>query len=146
MSMDWDSSLDEAEAKTAASDFELLPDGEYEIEIKKLEKDSYTAGPGSKISSCPLAIVHVIAKSSDGKRNYFRERLYIHEDNKWRLFQFFVCLGLRKHGDGKSNMPWAQVEGATGRAKLGHRVSKTNGESYQTVVRWLEPAVAPDEW
>ena len=139
MAMDWDSNLSEEEAAETGNNFELLPDGEYNIEIKKLEKDSYTATPTSKIPSCPMAIVHIQATADDGKTNYFRERLYLYEDNRWRLLQFFTCLGLRKHGDGKVSMPWNKVEGCTGRAKLGHRTSKKDGNDYQTVVKWLDP-------
>jgi len=147
--MDWDSNLTEEEAAETASEFKLLPDGEYDFEVKKLEKDSYTATPNSKIPSCPLAVVHIQASTPDGEiTNYFRERLYLYDANKWRLLQFFTCLGLRKHGDGKTTMPWNKVEGCTGRAKLGHHVSKKDGNDYQTVVKWLDPAdggeAAPD--
>ena len=138
MAMDWDSNLSEEEAAETGNNFELLPDGEYNIEIKKLEKDSYTASPTSKIPSCPMAIVHIQATNGE-KTNYFRERLYLYEDNRWRLLQFFTCIGLRKHGDGKTNMPWNKVEGCTGRAKLGHRTSKKDGNDYQVVLKWLDP-------
>ncbi len=145
MSMDWNSDLLEEAANETGSTFELLPDGEYDIVVKKLEKDSYTATPQSKIPSCPMAIVHVQATAPDGKTNYFRERLYLYDENKWRLLQFFTCIGLRKHGDGKTNMPWNKVEGCTGRAKLGHRTSKKDGNDYQTVVKWLDPEPPADE-
>ena len=39
MSMDWDSDLSEEAANETGSTFELLPDGEYDIVVKKLEKD-----------------------------------------------------------------------------------------------------------
>jgi hypothetical protein len=151
--MDWDSNLTEEEAVASKDSFELLPDGEYDFEVKKLEKDSYTATPTSKIPSCPVAIVHIQATAPDGKTNYFRERLYLYDDNKWRLLQFFTCLGLRKHGDGKTNMPWSKVEGSTGRAQLGHHKSKKDGNDYQTVAKWLDPEPeqpasdnAEDDW
>lgn len=138
--MDWDSNLTEEEAAQSGDTFELLPDGEYAFEVKKLEKSSYTATPNAKIPSCPMAVVHVQASTPDGsKTNYFRERLYLYDGNKWRLLQFFTCLGLRKHGDGKTTMPWGKVEGCTGRAKLGHRKSAKDGNDYQTVVKWLDP-------
>ena len=120
--MDWDSNLTEEDAAQSGNNFELLPDGDYAFEVKKLEKSSYTATPNARIPSCPMAIVHLQASTPDGsKTNYFRERLYLYDGNKWRLLQFFTCLGLRKHGDGKSTK---------------------DGNDYQTVTKWLDPVDA----
>lgn len=146
--MDWDSDLGEQEAaeQKGTSDFELLPDGEYHFTVKKLEKDRFTAKPESKIPSCPMAIVHLLVKTADGKHaNYFRENLYLYDENKWKLLQFFTCIGLRKHGDGKTKMPWSEVEGCEGRAMLGHRANKNDpSKVYNTVKKWLDPAPAAD--
>ena len=48
--MDWDSDLGEQEAaeQQKKNEFELLPDGDYDFEIKKLEKDAYTATKDGK--------------------------------------------------------------------------------------------------
>ena len=69
--MDWDSDLGEQEAaeQKKKNEFELLPDGDYDFEIKKLEKDRDTAGPQSKIQSCTVAMVHLFIKNADGKQN-----------------------------------------------------------------------------
>jgi len=146
--MDWDSELGEQEAaeQKKNSDFELLPDGDYHFKVMKLEKDRFTAGPQSKIPSCPVAIVHLLVKAEDGKANYFRENLYLYDENKWKLLQFFTCIGLRKHGDGKTKMPWNEVEGCEGRAKLGHRVNKKDSTKvYNCVQKWYDPEPPKEE-
>ena len=146
--MDWDSDLGEQEAaeQKKKNEFELLPDGDYDFEIKKLEKDRYTAGPQSKIPSCPVAIVHLLIKTEDGKQNYFRENLYLYDENKWKLLQFFTSIGLRKHGDGKSKMPWGEVEGCTGRAKIGHRANKKDtSKVYNCVQKWYDPTTEEEK-
>ena len=119
-----------------------MPEGEYQFTVKKLEREYYTAKPDSKIPSCPKAVVHLLIRTDDGEAAYFRENLFLHQGNKWQLFQFFTCLGLRKHGDGTKKMPWDNVEGATGRALIGHRKYKaSDGEekTTNTVKKWLDP-------
>ena len=142
--MSWDDELDANEAveQQKENDFIVLPDGEYEFTIKKFEKDQYVAKPDAKIPSCPVAKLQLLIKTEDGEAAYFRESLFLHAGNKWQLFQFFTCLGLRKHGDGTKKMPWDSVEGATGRALIGKRKYKaSDGEekTTNTVKKWLDP-------
>lgn len=149
-SMSWDDVLDENEAveQQKQNDFVLLPDGEYGFVVKKLEKDFYTAKEGGKMPSCPVAKVHLLVRTDDGEASYFRESLFLHSGNKWQLFQFFTCLGLRKHGDGTSKMPWDQVEGAGGFAQIGHREYQTkDGEKKITncVKKWIDPSEGTTE-
>lgn len=141
--MTWDSELDENEAieQQKENDFVLLPDGDYDFKIHKFEKDYYTAKPGAKIESCPVAKISILIKNDEGETSYVRENLFLHQGNKWQLLQFFTCLGLRKHGDGSTKMPWDQVEGATGRCKIGTRTYKKNDEDKKvnTIKKWLDP-------
>ena len=142
--LSWDADLDETEAaeQQKENDFILLPDGEYTFTIKKFEKDQYVAKPNGTMPSCPVAKLQLLVKTDDGEAAYFRESLFLHAGNKWQLFQFFTCLGLRKHGDGTKKMPWDSVEGATGRALIGKRKYKSSdGEekTTNTVKKWLDP-------
>lgn len=142
--LSWDADLDETEAteQQKENDFILLPDGEYTFTIKKFEKDQYVAKPNGTMPSCPVAKLQLLVKTDEGEAAYFREYLFLHAGNKWKLFQFFTCLGLRKHGDGTKKMPWDSVEGATGRALIGTRKYKQDGEekTTNTVKKWLDPA------
>ena len=142
--LSWDADLDETEAteQQKENDFILLPDGEYTFTVKKFEKDQYVAKPDAKIPSCPVAKLQLLVKTDEGEAAYFREYLFLHAGNKWKLFQFFTCLGLRKHGDGTKQLPWDSVEGATGRALIGTRKYKQDGEekTTNTVKKWLDPA------
>ena len=142
--MTWDDELDETEAveQQKENDFVLLPDGEYDFTIKKFEKDFYTAKPDAKVQSCPVAKISLLIKDDEGNAAYVKESLFLHAGNKWQLFAFFTCLGLRKHGDGTKKMPWDKVEGASGRCRLGTRKYTQNGETktVNTVKRWLDPA------
>ena len=141
--LSWDAELDENEAaeQQKENDFILLPDGEYTFTVKKFEKDQYVAKPDAKMPSCPVAKLQLLVKTDEGEAAYFRENLYLHAGNKWQLFKFFTCLGLRKHGDGTKKMPWDSVEGATGRALIGTRKYKKDGEekTINTVKKWLDP-------
>ena len=143
--LSWDADLDENEAveQQKENDFVLLPKGDYDFTVKKLEKDYYNAKPDSKIPSCPVARVHLIIKTEEGDAAYFRESLFLYSGNKWQLFQFFTCLGLRRHGDGTSKMPWDDVEGSTGRATIGQRDYMKDGEkkTCNTVKKWLDPVL-----
>lgn len=143
--MTWDDELDANEAieQKMEKHFVLLPKGDYDFTVKKLEKDYYNARPDSKIPSCPVAHIHLLIKTDEGDAAYFRENLYLHGGNKWQLFQFFICLGLRKHGDGMKKMPWDDVEGCTGRATIGQRDYTKDGEkrTFNTVKKWLDPVV-----
>ena len=140
--LSWDAELDENEAaeQQKENDFILLPDGEYTFTVKKFEKDQYVAKPDSKIPSCPVAKLQLLVKTDEGEAAYFRESLFLHAGNKWQLFKFFTCLGLRKQGDGTKKMPWDSVEGATGRALIGTRKYKKDGEEKitNTVKKWLD--------
>lgn len=142
--MTWDSDLDEKEAieQQKENDFVLLPEGEYDFKIHKFEKDFYTAKPDAKIPSCPVANISLIIKNDEGETSYVHEKIFVHGGNKWQLLQFFTCLGLRKHGDGSTKMPWDQVAGATGRCKIGVRTYKHKDGSdrtVNTVKKWLDP-------
>ena len=143
--MSWDDELDANEAveQEKENDFVLLPEGEYQFTVKKLEREYYTAKPDSKIPSCPKAVVHLLIRTDDGEAAYFRENLFLHQGNTWQLFQFFTCLGLRKHGDGTKKMPWDSVEGSTGRASIKQRKWKDtkSGEekTFNCVKKWLDP-------
>lgn len=143
--LSWDSALNETEAveQQKENDFILLPEGEYNFTVKKFEKGQYVAKPNAQIPSCPVAQLQLLVKTDDGDAAYFRENLFLHSGNKWQLYQFFTCLGLRKHGDGSTDMPWDSVEGATGRALIGKRKYKSkDGEekTTNTVKKWLDPA------
>ena len=139
--MDWDTDISEESASSTTQDFVLLADGVYDVTVKKFEKYNYTAGPNSKIPSCPGAILHLLARDDKGNANYWRENVYLYDDNKWRILKMFTCFGLRSHGDGKTRIPWNELEGSTGRVKVGHRVNRKDpSKVYNCVQEWLEPA------
>ena len=142
--MTWDDVLDANEAveQQKENDFVVLPDGEYEFNIKKFEKDFYTAKPDGKMPSCPVARLSLLIKDDEGNASYIRENLFLHPENKWQLYQFFTCIGLRKHGDGAKKMQWDKVEGSSGRCRLGSRKYKDKDGSEKTVntvKKWLDP-------
>ncbi len=117
-------------------EFVLLPDGEYEYEVKSFERQRYQGSAKENgLPPCNMAILNLEIKNDKGLCSV-RERLYLHSRCEGLLSAFFVSIGQKKKGE-KLAMDWNKVVGAKGRCKLGHR--EYNGEKYNQVTRFLPP-------
>ena len=118
--LDWSSSIEKE------SEFELLPEGEYEFRVESMERGRY---PGSeRMSACPMANITLILTDDAGEQHKVFDTLYLHKKSEWKLSQFFVGIGQKKKGE-PLNPRWDEVPGSTGRLELtiNEYTSKTDG-------------------
>lgn len=130
----WDSEIEDT-----GPSFVLLPEGDYDFEVVHWERSRYEGGP--RLPACPMAIVHLRVKGESGETT-IHHRLFLHSRTQGLLFDFFVGIGLMKRGE-KATMPWNQIVGRTGRAKVGIRTWTGNdGKERQSneIERFYEPA------
>lgn len=134
---EWDSTI-----QNDGGDFRLLPEGVYPFTVRSLEK-AYNNGTKS-IPACPMAKlvfrVGVGADVSDVTAN-----LYLDDSQEWKLCQFFLALGMRKHGEALK-MNWDAVVGKAGWLEVEHyNYTDNKGEekTINSVARYLDPADAP---
>lgn len=106
---DWDD-----EISNEGSEFTLLPEGEYEFEVTKVERGRSKGS--SKLPACNMAIITL--RVSDGRQStLITDQLVLHSKVEWKLCQFFVAIGQKKHGE-PLRMNWSAVTGAKGRCKV----------------------------
>lgn len=135
----WDS-----EIKNDGGDFKLLPEGVYPFTVRSVEK-AYNNG-AKNIPACPMAKVTLRvgtgADSSDVTNN-----LYLDDSLEWKLCQFFLALGMRKHGEALNLREFDNAQGKTGWVELEHYTYTDKGEdkTINSVKRYLDPADAPSD-
>ena len=137
--------------------FEVLPEGEYDFEVRKVLLDRYKKrNSASNIpDNCPMAVVHVMCTKADDAGNTVSgmvfERLYLYSGGLGRISAFFKSIGLIP-----ANMPanqpmpmsfksmFDQAPTMTGRCKVTVRTYKDSGgkEQKSNNVRFLTPDVA----
>lgn len=130
--LDWDSEIDQD-----GGTFTTLPENTVVVfTVAKLEKTR------TKDGTKPMAVMELNCEAVDGSgRTKFTERLVLSTACAWKLGQFFVCIGQRKHGE-SIKPDWSAVEGAQGRAVLGVREwTGRDGDKMTSneVKQYLEP-------
>lgn len=119
------------------SEFILLKPGDHPFVVVDFERARY--GGGEKMGPCPQAIIHMQFTSPEGEKLTLKHNLYLHKKCEGLISQFFVGIGLKKHGE-RLKMDWGAVIGRTGHAKIGIR--KYNDNEYNDIKRILEPKAA----
>lgn len=139
--LSWDSQIEQE------SSFVLLPEGEYEFRVEKMERSQYQPSQKSKIrETAPQAELELKIQSSEGEATVF-ERLILHTATEWKLSEFFIAIGQKVKGQ-PFTPNWSQVPGATGRVKIEINKYKTNqGQDRENnrVVEFLEPNANPQQ-
>lgn len=122
------------------SDWELLPEGDYEFTVTGFTRGRYEGGP--KIGPCNKADLELSLAGPNGPVTLHRN-LYLHSKNEGMLCQFFTAIGQRKRGE-QLKMDWSKVVGAHGRCKVTVRVFiKRDGSEGQS--NDIKRFYAPDE-
>ena len=129
--LDWDSEIEEEGGKSL---FRLLPEGDYDFTVKGFDRSNFNGN--DKSPACPVAKLHLIVHAQDGDAQV-DDSLFLSKKSEWKLSQFFICIGQKKHGE-KLRMNWQAVPGSTGRLSINHR--KYNDKEYNQVARYLEPS------
>ena len=122
------------------TDFILLPEGDYDFKVSKIERKRYAPGPNAKLPPCNMVEITMVIESDKGSAHIF-DNLYLHTRTEGMLSAFFLSIGHKKKGE-ELKMDWNKVVGACGRAtiEINEYVSST-GETRQNnrIKRFLVP-------
>ena len=132
------------EIENDSSDFEVVPEGDYNFEVTKFERGRSKGS--DKLPPCNMAILTI--RLSDGKHSTtVTENLILHTKMEWKLSQFFCAIGQKQRGE-KVRMNWPAVPGARGRCEITIRsyAKKTDKAGEQTGrsnnIKYLEAETA----
>ena len=118
--MDWNDEIEQD-----SSEFEIVPEGEYDFEVIKFERGRTDSD--AKYPNCNQAIITLYVTNSV-YAGEITDRLILNKKLEWKLSQFFCAIGQKRKGE-KVTMNWAAVLGARGKCKVGIRkYKKQNGE------------------
>ena len=95
------------------SDFVLLPEGDYEFTVNKVIRTRHEAS--QNLPECNEVDVELAVWGASDKA-IITERFFLIRKLEWKLSQFFLCIGLKKHGE-PLNMRW-NIEGMKGKCKV----------------------------
>ena len=95
-------------------EFVLLPEGDYDFTVTKVERARHAGS--EKMPPCNMAKVTVTVWGPEDKID-ITENLFLCNKMEWKLSQFFLALGLKKHGE-PLKMNWAAAQGKTGKCRV----------------------------
>lgn len=108
-----------------ASDFILLPEGDYNFTIESFERGRH--GGSEKLPPCNKAILTLRIEAQEGTAR-ITHNLFLHSKTEGMLSAFFTSIGQKKKGE-PLKMNWGQVPGSSGRCKVGiHEYKNKDGE------------------
>lgn len=109
-----------------ATEYILLPDGDYIFTVEKFERERHTPNPQNpgKLPACNKAVIHLIIESSEGVAK-LRHNLFLHSSVEGMLSAFFASIGQKKRGE-QLKMDWTKVTGAKGVCRVGTKVYNNN--------------------
>lgn len=93
--------------------FALLPDGDYDFTISKITRGRYEGS--SKMPACNSVTVELTIWGAQDK-TVISERFFLVRKFEWKLSQFFLSIGVKKHGE-PLVMRW-NIEGMKGKCKV----------------------------
>lgn len=93
--------------------FTLLPDGDYDFTVSKITRTRYEGS--DKMPACNSVSVELTVWGPQDKA-VITERFFLVKKFEWKLSQFFLSIGVKKHGE-PLNMRW-NIEGYHGKCKV----------------------------
>ena len=93
--------------------FTLLPEGDYDFTVSKITRGRYEGS--DKMPACNSVSVELTVWGPQDKA-VITERFFLVRKFEWKLSQFFLSIGVKKHGE-PLNMRW-NIEGMKGRCKV----------------------------
>lgn len=93
--------------------FTLLPDGDYDFTVNKVTRGRYEGS--DKMPACNSVTVELTIWGPQDK-TIITERFFLVKKFEWKLSQFFLSIGLKKHGE-QLVMRW-NIEGYRGKCKV----------------------------
>lgn len=93
--------------------FSLLPEGDYDFTVSKVTRGRYEGS--DKMPACNSVTVELTIWGPQDKAT-ITERFFLVKKFEWKLSQFFLSIGLKKHGE-QLVMRW-NIEGMRGKCKV----------------------------
>lgn len=119
----------EDEIVNESSEFVLLPEGDYDFTVTKIERTRHNGS--EKMPPCNMAKVTLTVWGADDKTEIV-ENLFLCSRMEWKLSQFFLAIGLKKHGE-PLKMNWTAAQGRTGKCHVYiDNYKNKNGEDRQS--------------
>jgi hypothetical protein len=119
----------EDEISDEGKEFVLLPEGDYEFTVSKIERARHNGS--EKMPPCNVAKVTVTVWGADDSID-ITENLFLCNKMEWKLSQFFLSIGLKKHGE-PLRMNWPASVGKKGKCHVYVDTFKNkNGEDRQS--------------
>lgn len=123
--------------------FTLLPEGDYDFTVVKIEQSRYTPGPNSKIGACKqITLTLRVTNPETGEPVDLKHNLYMWGTTLGMIAQYYDSIGIHKKGE-PVRFDWRNTvhEGKTGRLKLTHReyTSKTGEKGMSNNIKRLYP-------
>lgn len=119
----------EDEIVNEGSEFVLLPEGDYDFTVTKIERTRHNGS--EKMPPCNMAKVTLTVWGADDKTEIV-ENLFLCSRMEWKLSQFFLAIGLKKHGE-PLKMNWTAAQGKTGKCHVYiDNYKNKNGEERQS--------------
>lgn len=108
-----------------ASDFILLPEGDYNFTVESFERGRHAGS--EKLPPCNKAVLALRIEAAEGTVR-ITHNLFLHSKTEGMLSAFFSCIGQKKKGE-PLKMNWGMVPGSSGRCKVGiHAYTNKDGE------------------
>ena len=104
----------EDEISDEGKEFVLLPEGDYDFTVSKVDRARHNGS--EKMPPCNMAKVTVTVWGAQDSID-ITENLFLCNKMEWKLSQFFLALGLKKHGE-PLRMNWAAVPGKRGKCHV----------------------------
>ena len=124
--------------------FLVLEPGIYRFKITGFTRERYSGG--EKIPPCNRANLEMTVYDKEGRSTTIKESLFLIERMEWKLSQFFLGLGLKKHGE-KVKMQFDKILGREGMCHVIKQtyVSKNDGQERETnrIDEYLDPEKYP---
>ena len=93
--------------------FTLLPEGDYDFTVSKITRGRYEGS--DKMPACNSVTVELTVWGAQDKAT-ISERFFLVKKFEWKLSQFFLSIGVKKHGE-PLVMRW-NIEGMHGKCKV----------------------------
>lgn len=117
------------EISNEGMDFTLLPEGDYDFTIAKVERARHAGS--AKIPPCNMAKVTFTIWGAEDKIE-ITENYFLCNKFEWKLSALFLATGLKKHGE-PLKMQWGLITGAKGKCHVFiEKYTKTDGSEGQS--------------
>lgn len=133
---DFDRELDwNDEISDESGSFEPLPEGDYRFTVAKIER-ARSQGKG-KLPPCNMAKVTLTVHGAEYDRE-ITENLLLHSSVEWKLSQFFLSIGLKRH-DEPLRMNWTGAVGKSGNCRVTQRTyqRRDGGSGVSNEIAWF---------